>query len=370
MTALPIGTSLPSTPRLGAATMIELDPVAPAWLIAVLALALVAFCVWCIVTSRDARARLAWVLRVVAVLLLVAVAVRPVIPAEPASRSTSAGGLEVYIAVDTTSSMAAEDWGDGAQAQRLDGVKADIAAIAQALRGASFSLVTFDGDAVQRVPLTSDASALVSAGDVLTQEITAYSQGSSVDEPVDLLTEILETADQQDPAQERVLFYLGDGEQTAATEPGSFEPLADLVGGGAVLGYGTDEGGRMREFGGYSDPNAPASYIQDYSIGDPVDAVSRIDESRLDEIAGQLGVDYLKRDAGAGIGSLLARFDPGEATVTDGARGVRTELYWIPAAALGLFALFEVLALGGLLVEARGASVPGRRDRSQPGGIA
>jgi Ca-activated chloride channel family protein len=328
--------------------MIALDPVAPLWLIGILAAALVAFCGWCLATSSDARARLAWAVRIVAVLLLVAVAVRPVIPADPASRSTSAGGLEVYIAVDTTSSMAAEDWGgsgaDPDSAQRLAGVKADIAAIADRLRGASFALVTFDGDAVQRVPLTSDASALVSAAEVLTQEITAYSQGSSVDEPVDL-------------------FYLGDGEQTAAGEPGSFEALAPLISGGAVLGYGTPEGGRMREFGGYVDPNAPTAYIQDYSSGDPVDAVSRIDEARLDAIAAQLGVGYLHRDAGSGIDSLLAPLEPGTATVTDGAQGVRAELYWIPAIALGLFALYEVLALGGLLVEARGAG--GRTPRGR-----
>jgi len=343
--------------------MIALDPVAPLWLIGILAAALIAFCGWSLATSSDAKARLAWGARIVAVLLLVTVAVRPVIPADPASRSTSAGGLEVYIAVDTTSSMAAEDWG-GAEpeaAQRLAGVRADIATIADRLRGASFALVTFDGDAVQRVPLTSDASALISAAEVLTQEITAYSQGSSVDEPVELLTDIIGGAAEQDPRQQRVLFYLGDGEQTAAAQPGSFEALAPLISGGAVLGYGTSDGGRMREFGGYVDPNAPTAYIQDYSSGDPVDAVSRIDETRLGAIAEQLGVGYLHRDAGSGIDSLLAPLEPGTATVTDGVRGVRTELYWIPAIALGLFALYEVLALGGLLVEARGAG--GRTPR-------
>ena len=121
----------------------------------------------------------------------------------------------------------------------------------------------------------------------------------------------------------------------------------------------------MREFGGYVDPNAPTAYIQDYSDGDPVDAVSRIDDARLEAIAAQLGVGYLHRDAGSGIDALLAPLEPGTSTVTDGVRGERTELYWIPAIALGLFALYEVLALGGLLVEARGAGgrTPRRRDR-------
>ena len=349
-----------------------LDPIAPPWLVAVLAALLGAFAVWRIAASPTARLRVWWALRLVAVALLVVVALRPVIPAEPAQRSTVSGGLEVYIAVDTTSSMAAEDWTPGTSGQqpatRLDGVKADIAAIAEGLPGASFSLVTFDAEAVQRVPLTSDATALVSAGDVLTQEITAYSRGSSVDEPVGLLTDILGAAADANPRQQRVLFYLGDGEQTAAVEPGSFEALAPLISGGAVLGYGTDEGGRMREFNGYADPDAQPRYIADYSTGVGGDAVSRIDETRLGTIASQLGVDYLHRDAGTGIDALLAGFDVGDVTVSDGRRGVRTELYWIAGVPLGLIALAELVGLASLVVESRRAAAGPAPARPVPGG--
>jgi Ca-activated chloride channel family protein len=347
-----------------------LDPIAPVWLVALLAALLAAFAVWRLVAAPSARLRLWWGLRLLAVLLLVVVALRPVTPAEPAQRSTVSGGLEVYIAVDTTSSMAAEDWSSGAADQpgatRLDGVKADIAAIAGKLRGASFSLVTFDAEAVQRVPLTSDATALVSAGDVLTQEITAYSRGSSIDEPVELLTDILGAAADANPKQQRVLFYLGDGEQTAAVEPGSFDALAPLISGGAVLGYGTDEGGRMREFNGYADPDAQPRYIADYSPGAGGDAVSRIDETRLGAIASQLGVEYLHRDAGSGIDALLDGFDVGDVTVSDGSRGVRTELYWIAAVPLGLLALAELVALVGIVLESRRAAVPARPVSPRP----
>jgi Ca-activated chloride channel family protein len=326
------------------------DPLLPFWLLAALTFALAAFALWRLVVSPGVRLRLAWAMRLVAVLLLAAVAAHPVIPAEPAERAVSEGGLEVYIVVDTTSSMAAEDWAGGAP--RLDGVKADIRAIAQRLDGAGFSLVTFDGDVVQRVPLTTDAAALVSAGDVLTQEITAYSRGSSVDEAVPVLADLLGEAAGDNPRQRRVLFYLGDGEQTSGAAPGSFESLAPLLAGGAVLGYGTTQGGAMREFdGGYSDPSAPVRYIQDYSSGSPVDAVSRIDENQLGQIAQQLGVGYTHRTAGQSLDPVLAGFDVGDVTTTDGARGVRTELYWIPAIPLGLIALVEIVLLAGALAE-------------------
>jgi Ca-activated chloride channel family protein len=246
--------------------------------------------------------------------------------------------------------MAAEDW--AGDAPRLDGVTADIRSIAERLSGASFSLVTFDGEVTQRVPLTTDATAVVSAGDVLTQEITAYSRGSSVDEAVPELADLIGASSEENPRQRRVLFYLGDGEQTSGAAPGSFESLAPLLAGGAVLGYGTAEGGPMREFdGGYLDPSAPVRYIKDYSSGSPVDAVSRIDETQLGQIAQQLGVGYTHRTAGQSLDPVLVGFDVGDVTSVDGARGVRTELYWIPAIPLGVIALAEILLLAGALAE-------------------
>jgi Ca-activated chloride channel family protein len=326
------------------------DPLVPVWLLVLFSAVFSAFAVWRMVRAASVRVGLAWLARLAAVVLLTVVVAQPIIPAPPAQRSVAEGGLEVYIAVDTTSSMAAEDWAGGEP--RLDGVKADIRSIAQRLEGASFALVTFDGAVVQRVPLTTDATALVSAGDVLTQEVTAYSRGSSVDEAVPVLGEILGEAAAENPRQRRVLFYLGDGEQTSGAEPGSFESLAPLLSGGAVLGYGTAEGGRMRQFdGGYVDPTGPAPYIQDYSAAQQADAVSRIDEEQLGRIAEQLGVGYTHRTAGAGIDAVLAEFDVGETGVTEGARGIRTELYWIPAIPLGILALVEVVLLGGALAE-------------------
>jgi len=327
-----------------------IDPLVPFWFLVTLTALLVAFSVWRLVVSPGLRARLSWLMRVAAVLLLAAVAAQPIIPAEPAERAVTEGGLEVYIVVDTTSSMAAEDWAGGAP--RLDGVKVDIRSIAQRLDGASFSLVTFDGAVTQRVPLTTDATALVSAGDVLTQEVTAYSRGSSVDEAVPMLADLLGEAAAENPRQRRVLFYLGDGEQTSGAVPGSFESLAPLLVGGAVLGYGTAAGGPMREFdGGYSDPSAPVFYIQDYSAGAPVDAISRIDEQQLGQIATQLGVAYTHRSAGESLDPVLSAFDVGNVSTADGARGVRTELYWIPAIPLGLIALVEIVLLAGALAE-------------------
>lgn len=325
------------------------NPVLPIWVLVLLTLCLAAFAVWQLIATRAERTfRLRWVGRLAMILLLLVIAIRPTIPGDGQGPKAS-GGLEVYFVVDTTSSMAAEDFGNGQP--RLDGVKADIAAIAEDLSGAQFSLVTFDAAAVQRVPLTSDVSALLSATSVMQQEVSGYSRGSSIDAPVELLEQIVQAAVERNPDNKRIIFYLGDGEQTAPTPPGSFESLAPFFSGAGVLGYGTAEGGVMKKFSGYGD-DYDEGYIQDYSTG--ADAISRIDEAALRTIADQLGVPYFPRSAGESVARITQGIDVGQITVAEGAPDSPIELYWIFAIPLGLLALLEGIGLSGAIVELRG----------------
>ena len=340
-----------------------LNPLAPVWLLVLMSIALVGFATWRLIVASRSSLRLAWGLRIVMVLLLLVIAVRPTIPADGTGPRAS-GGLEVWFAVDTTSSMAAEDYGTdaaGAAATRLAGVKADIAAITERLTGAQFSLVTFDSTAVQRVPLTSDGAAVESAASVLKQEVTLYSRGSSIDVAVPELTELLEASEKAHPGNRRVLYYFGDGEQTADTAPGSFADLTPLIDGGGVLGYGTTGGGRMQENAGtlYVDPSAPAeppAYIQDTSASPPTDALSVIDPEALETIADQLGVAYTLRVPEAPVDPVIGDLQVGELVVEPGDPGGPTELYWIPGILLGLLALAELVRVIAAVAEVRRAT--------------
>lgn len=339
-----------------------LDPVLPVAMLVIFTVVLGGFAIWRIVASTRPSLRLAWAIRLVMVLLLLVVALRPVIPGGQTGPRAS-GQLEVWFAVDTTSSMAAQDFGppvvdptDGAQVEastRLAGAKADMMAIAGRLSGASFSLVSFDSTAIQRVPLTSDASALDSAASVLTQEVTSYSKGSSIDEPVGLLTTLLKADSEKNPRNQRVLFYLGDGEQTAAAEPGSFAALAPFISGGRVLGYGTAEGGRMLTFDGYADQYSSPEYIRDYSQSPPVDAVSKTDATALTTIAAQLDIGYSPRTDGAPVDDLVTGLDVGSLSIEPGTPGGATELYWIFAIPLGLLTVLELIRLSSVIAESR-----------------
>jgi Ca-activated chloride channel family protein len=262
-----------------------------------------------------------------------------------------ATNLNVYFVIDTTSSMVAEDY--GGQRPRLQGVRTDVLAIAAALPGARYGIVTFDSDARVRLPLTTDTTALEAAIETLAPEPSEFSRGSSVTEANDRLAALLTSADKAHPERGRIVFYLGDGEQTAAGEPAPFTVAAGLVQGGAVLGYGTAQGGRMK--GTLSRYGTSTNYIRDPSTGE--DAVSVIDEGRLRQLAQQLGVGYVHRGADESVDGLVAgidssRFGTAEERERAAALG-REELYWVPLLGVAGLAAWELGHAGATLLRTR-----------------
>ncbi|OKL53695.1 hypothetical protein BSZ39_08175 [Bowdeniella nasicola] len=254
--------------------------------------------------------------------------------------------LEVYLAVDLTGSMAAEDY-DGNK-PRLTGVRADLKQLTTELAGSRFSVISYSSVASRQLPLTTDARAVNSWAETARQEITSYSSGSTIDRPVASLKQALEAAKERNPANVRVLFVLTDGESTRGEaapkgppSPAAFGELAGLIDGGAVLGYGTASGGKMRQYDGTDKTGADtdAPYIKDPNSGG--DAVSQLDEAALQAVAKALGVPYLHRTAPGSLDSVTAGIDAGQ-IAEDGRREVAIEekVFWPFMIALaGLIAL-------------------------------
>jgi hypothetical protein len=276
--------------------------------------------------------------------------------------------LNVFFVVDTTTSMVAEDYGGAAP--RLEGVRKDIKAIAEELPGARFSVITFDTTAHVRMPLSTDTLALETITDVLEPQVTAYAKGSSITAARQVLAERLAAARDSHPGRPRLVYYLGDGEQTSGKEPEAMAFDAGLVAGGAVLGYGTAEGGRMKENTGLDASDGSvggtatgphSGYVQDNGAGD---ARSVIDEGRLRTISAQLGIPYVHRDAGAPVADMMRQAHPGKAEHQDGDGSVaaRTEVYWLLAAGAFLLALPEAAAV---LRRLRGLPRPVRAEATR-----
>lgn len=326
-----------------------LQPLWPLWVVIAMLVPLGAAIALAVL--RPSR-RASW-LRRAGVLAMVALAAAG--PSVLEERTTTARStIDVFFVVDLTGSMAAEDYLDSAT--RLSGATADVVQITEAFPSARYSVIGWDSQSTVRLPLTTDANAVISWADTATQELSAYSSGSQLDRPLGQLTQAVTSAAERHPEDVRLVYFLSDGENTdgsgssADAVLASYEGLAPYIDGGAVLGYGTDDGAPMRRYDLGVDP-ADSEYITDV---DGSVAISRIDEQTLRTIAGQLGVSYAHRTNPGNIGALVGGVDA-ETIVEDGRRvtSVYRPVVWpLALVALGLLS-WEVIALMGLLPPAR-----------------
>lgn len=293
--------------------------------------------------SSTGRAQgAAWTVRFFLVLVVGVMGLGPSVPRT--STDSAAAAVDVFFVVDRTGSMAAEDY-DG-QSKRLDGAKADILSVVDEIPGARYSIISFDSQATRQLPLTTDTRAVRSWTEITDRELTYRSRGSLIDRPLDELTRALQGSVEQRPANVRLVFFLSDGENTAQGTRASYADLAPLVDGGAVFGYGTEEGGQMRslDFSGDGDIEE-GDYIVDYSSGSP--GVSTLDPAELQAVADELGVTYLHRTAPGPTTEVTGGIDP-DIIATDGRRAVTSyqPLLWPFAVALTLLLGLEVWGAG------------------------
>ena len=314
----------------------------PLWLLLVVFVPLLALTVWKIRASHGGR-RWDWIRRTGLVVCALVIGLTPAIPRTDTDALIS--NVEMFFVVDRTGSMAAEDY-HGDQA-RLIGVQQDLIALTEAMPAARYTIIGFDSQATQQLPMTTDSRAVQTWAETVTQEITNYSAGSSIDRPLDELTRSLNSAAERNPGDVRLVFFFSDGENTngsnseAGGEFASYAGLEPLVDGGAVLGYGTAEGGNMHSYDGTSDTGfgTDAPFITDEN-GEP--AVSRIDEDNLRTLAGQLGVDYTHRIEPGPVDDLVAGVDVSQITA-DGRRDVTSyqDVYWPLTILLALLLAWE-----------------------------
>ena len=247
---------------------------------------------------------------------VVAVGIRPMYLSPDSEIKTT--NLDVAFVVDTTISMWAEDHKGGT---RIDGVRKDIRSIMEALPGSSFSLITFDNGAQILTPFSQDIIAVEDMLDDLSMPSYSTSQGSSLNTSYEALHMMVESAARKGKDRKTVVFMFSDGETTNGSTLQSFKDLGRLIDNGAVLGYGTENGGAMYYPG--------RGYIRNNTNGEK--ARSRIDETTLRQIADDLSVSYINETADSGT-SLAGRLRSvqmmsREAAFSSGLREGYTETY-------------------------------------------
>jgi hypothetical protein len=293
------------------------DPVLPPVLLGVIALALIVIrliTMYQLHTAAGARWATVWRWcgLTLAVMLVMIAATRPSLATgdQQVTASTPVGeNVNVFLVVDRSQDSAVADFGN---ASRMDGIREDIAGLMDRYPRARFAVIAFSSRASLDWPLSEDAWSLRP----VTARLAPYAEPSGeatadAGAAANVLRYQLIAAGQQYRDSANVVFYFGSGATGSSAPQGEFEPVAGTVDGGAVFGYGT-----------------PPAF----------------DRTRLELIAGQLGVPYVHREPGEPLPTTAVQPNSTatQQSMTTPVAG-STELYWVftlPATVLLLFELF------------------------------
>lgn len=234
--------------------------------------------------------------------LLFMINLRIMIPTSDGKMSSN--NLDVLFVIDNTISMVAEDY-DGNKT-RLEGVKNDCKYIIENLSGAKFSVITFSNSSKIDIPFTNDTNAVNNFIDSLSVTNSVYAKGSSLNTPIkDMQYDLEKSA--KDISRKRIVFFISDGEITNDEKLKSYSDLKKNIDCGAVLGYGTNEGGKMKvKKYSFSDSteylNDNTKYTYPYSK-----AISKIDEGSLKQIASDIGIEYVNMEKTSNVDKILKK---------------------------------------------------------------
>jgi Ca-activated chloride channel family protein len=272
-----------------------INPIIPVWLMLLV-------CVFGVFISGK-QGKMHLVRRIAIIVLLFVINLRVMTPVNTEVQVSN--NLNVLFVVDTTISMLAEDYQGGAQ--RIEAVKADCGYIIDRLKGSRFSIIAFDNQARRLTPFIDDRALTLETLDNLQVIKEEYSVGSSLNVARAETLRSLETSyKKQEEKRVNILFFISDGEITNTDLLASFTGAAKYIDNGAVLGYGTPEGGVMRVV---DDLTNEEEFIQDKTKTPFVNALSKLDESTLKRIAGDMGVDYIRMDQQTNIAHKLNEID-------------------------------------------------------------
>ncbi len=242
--------------------------------------------------------------------------------------------LDVLFVVDNTISMWALDY--NGRKERMEGVKKDVNYILNELAGSNFGLVTFDNTPHVLSPFTQDLQYIRDLFDTFEAQDSYYANGSDLSIPYqDVEALLLSSARKEN--RKAIVFYISDGEITNGKELRSYADLAQYIDAGAVLGYGSSEGGKMKNSYGYS-------YIYDYTTHK--DAVSKINEDNLKKIAEDLGLEYLNMNSGnVALSGAVELIKESSKTVIEAGNGaeVQRDIYFYFAYPLMFMMILEIV---------------------------
>ena len=310
---------------------LKFEPILPVWFMVILCIGLIAI---------KRKGIIPFIRQILIVVLLFVINLRPMIMTDDVKVVKQKLNCYCIICVDDTLSMLAEDY-DGNN-PRMTGVKADIEYITQELNGAKFCLIDFNNDVNLIAPFTDDSAYIRSCVNSMYPLADYHATGTNINVCKKLLDQMVGDAVRQDNGPV-VVFFISDGENTDNHKLDSFSDIAPNIDAGAVMGYGTDEGGQMRY---YDELYEEEVIVEDKRSFPYSPAISCIDEDNLEQIADDLGIKYIHMDRQAKIDPVIeevkAMVDSEERETYE--NGYADIYYWfvIPLAALIAYEFISV----------------------------
>lgn len=252
------------------------SPILPLWFMIIICLLLIFF------EIRNSKKN---IIHFLIIILIFIINLRIMFPTN--NSDTISNNLDVLFVIDNTISMNAEDYQNNKT--RLYAVKKDCNYIIDKLYGARFSLITFSNSARVVTPFTTDVNMTREAIDMMNPIDELYAKGSSLNTPIETILSSLKNYQKND-GRKKIIFFISDGEITDSSTLNSYNEISKYIDDGAVMGYGTQNGGYMKTNNKYSKQD---DYIMDYTDYKYAKAVSKIDEENLKQIAKDINIDYI-----------------------------------------------------------------------------
>lgn len=301
------------------------NPIIPVWIMAI-------FCIVMLLLKRKGAKN--FIRQILVVILLFVINLRPMIPGD-GIKQVETKNIDILFVVDNTLSMLARDYRneDGMVITRHEAIANDIDKVMRSFSGASFALITFDNDAQVAVPYTNDMNTIRNYLLSLTPPASTYADGTSMNNALRTMDTYLDN----ERETIKIVFYITDGELTGNSSRNIRvnSSLVENIDLGVVLGYGTEEGGTMVYENWFGGSDTIMYYDEN---GDYGEALSKIDEDTLEEVAEELGVSYVYADPDSDsyIEEIVNEFDDAidegmniETTITEKTGYIYEDTYYI-----------------------------------------
>ena len=246
-----------------------------------------------------------FIVKILIIILLFLINLRFMLPNGEVDAVTS--DLSILFVIDTSVSMRALDY--NGENERFKGVINDCEYILDNLPNSKYSIITFGDTARRIIPFTTDVDIVKAELKAIQLENDFYAKGTSLNLVKNILEKtVKDEYERQSGNTKTLVFFISDGEITIEGEKlEDFSAIKQYIVGGAILGYGTNEGGKMVNSTYEDKPTSEFYYIYYYDDDyNKTIALSKIDENNLNKIANDLNIDYINMNKTSNIDNKIS----------------------------------------------------------------